>query len=136
MGCHDMSVKDVNLSVNQRRAIGALLECSRIEDAADRAGVTDRTIYRWLQDPFFVAELRQAETTALGDAIRSLIADQKSNYEVMRSVRDDRRSSAAVRLRAAVALDNSLLKWRQFIDFEERITELERVIYAKEQKTY
>ena len=127
-----MSGKDVNLSTKKRRAIVALLECPRIEDAAQSAGVSDRTIYRWLRDPVFVAELHQAETTALGDAIRSLIADQKSNYAVIRSIRDDKRSSAAVRLRAAVALDNSLLKWRQFQDFELRISELERVVYAKE----
>lgn len=80
----------------------------------------------------FVSELRAAETSAIGDAIRSLIADQKSNYAVMRAIRDDKRSSAAVRLRAAVALDNSLLKWRQFQDFEERITELERSVYGNE----
>jgi len=127
-----MSGKSVNLSVKQRRCVVALLECSRVEDAAERAGVTDRTVYRWMQDPVFVSELRQAETSAIGDAIRSLIADQKSNYEVMKLVRDDKRSSAAVRLRAAVALDNSLLKWRQFQDFEERITELERSVYGNE----
>jgi len=125
-----MSVNDVNLSVKQRAAIRSLLECPRIEDAADQAGVTDRTIYRWLNDPVFVAELRQAETSVLGDAVRSLIADQKTNYEVMRSIRDDRRNSAAVRLRAAVALDNSELKWRHFQDFELRVTELEKTVYA------
>jgi len=128
-----MSVNSVSLSVKQRLAIRSLLECSRIEDAADRAGVTDRTVYRWLQDPLFVAELRAAETTALGDAIRSLIADQRSNYDVIKSIRDDRRNSAAVRLRAAVAIDRSLLKWRHFQDFEERVTELEKTVYAKEQ---
>lgn len=43
-----MSYRSVNLSVKQKRAVVALLECSRVEDAAERAGVTDRTVYRWL----------------------------------------------------------------------------------------
>ena len=128
-----MSDENVNsLSVKQVKGIKALLEMPSIADVAQAVGVADRTVYRWMGDPLFVAALREAETAAIGDAVRSLITGIQANHAVMRDIRDTSRYSPAVRLRAAGMLDDSLMKWRNFQDFEMRLTDLERIIQAIE----
>ena len=37
----------------QRRAIGAILECPTIREAADAVGRHERTLHRWLANPVF-----------------------------------------------------------------------------------
>ncbi len=114
-----MSAKHGEMTINQRRCIKALLEHSRVEDAASSVGVSGRTVYRWLNDPLFVAALRSAETEILSDGIRALIVDLKRNHEVIRAIRDGERSSPNLRLRAAKMLDDSLLRWREIQTIED-----------------
>jgi hypothetical protein len=47
----------------------------------------------------------------------------------MRTIRDSERNSAADRLRAAKYLDDSLQRWRDYLNLETRIAELEAMIY-------
>ena len=123
-----------DITRNQARLIRALLELPRVEDAASQVGVSTRTAYRWMSDPVFGAALRRAETGAVGDAVRALLSDMQDNHDVMRDVRDHPRSSPAVRLRAALTLDNSLLKWRQLQDLETIIDDLGRRVDELETK--
>ena len=56
------------INAKQRAAIVALLTTGDVSKAAQAAGVSRESLYRWLRDPRFKAELRQAE----GDAMRGL----------------------------------------------------------------
>lgn len=123
------------LTPRQRRTIAALLTARDAKSAAEIAGVGYRTLNRWLQDETFVLALREAEGQAIAEAVRGLIADLQTNLAVMRAVRDNQDSPEAVRLRAAQALDGSLLKWREAQNIEERLAELEAAIYGSNQKT-
>jgi len=123
-----VSAGDVNLSRTQVKAIRALLDHSRIQDAAKSAGVSERTLYRWLGDPLFVAAMRKAETQSISDHVRALVVDLEQNRRVMYEIRDNARFSPNVRLRAAVAIRDDLLKWRQLEDLEDAIFRLEERI--------
>lgn len=133
LGCPDMSENVIQngLSRNQVRAISALLSYSRVEFAARSVGINPRTIYRWMQEPAFIRALRTAEGEVISDAVRVLISDLKANLEVMRAVRDDPENSARVRLSAAQILDNSLLRWREMQNVEERLANLEELVQVK-----
>ena len=124
------NVTQNGLSRNQVRAISALLSFPRVEDAANSVGVNPRTIHRWLQEPVFKNALRTAAGNVISDAIRILVSDLKTNHEVMRTVRDDPENSARVRLSAAQSLDNSLLRWREMQNIEERLTNLEELLHG------
>ncbi|MBX7251418.1 MAG: hypothetical protein K1X50_05485, partial [Candidatus Promineofilum sp.] len=51
-----------DLSVNQRRAIEALLSEASIDAAAEASGVGRRTLHRWLaEDATFTAALRASQ---------------------------------------------------------------------------
>ena len=118
------------LTRKQRRAIAALLNSRTIQDAATNAGVSERTLYRWLVETTFVLAMRAAEGNAIAEAVRVLITDLATNHNTLRTLRDDIKLPASVRLRAAVSLDDSLLRWRQLLDIETRLTRLEEVVYA------
>jgi len=119
---------DGSLSRTQRRAIAALLTNRTIEDASTQSGVSQRSIYRWLQDPAFRVALAGAEGDAIDEAVRSLVVDLAVNHQTMQAIRDDPDNSAGVRLRAAATLDASLLRWRELRDIEGRLTKLEAAL--------
>ena len=119
-----MANKDT-LTPKQHRALVALLQSRTIGDAATAAQISERQLMRWLQQPEFISELRQAEEDIISDAVRALVVDLQANHQTLRSVRDDITQPGSVRVRAAVALDDSLLRWRELLTIETRITELE-----------
>lgn len=126
-----MSENDT-LTRNQRRAMVALLRQRTIGDAAASIGFNERTLRRWLREPAFLLALRQLEGNAIADAVRALVVDLANNHDIMRSIRDDPNNSESVRLRSAVALDNSLLKWRELLDVEDRLASLEVAFYGQD----
>ena len=62
------TVTENALKPRQVAAIAALLATGKISDAAAAGGVSTKTVYAWLKQDAFKAELRAAE----GDAMRSL----------------------------------------------------------------
>jgi hypothetical protein len=122
--------KQNELTTRQKRAITALLVAPDRKAAAEAAKVGYRSINRWLaEDPCFVSQLNQAETLMIADQVRALVRDMDANRETMRTIRDSERNSAADRLRAAKYLDDSLQRWRDYLNLETRIAELEAMIY-------
>ena len=122
-----MSQND-SLTRKQRRAIAALLESRTIEDAAKATQVSERTLFRWLAEPGFVQALNVAESGVISEAVRALIADLKANHGTLRTLRDDLKLPASVRLRAAQALDDSLLRWKELQNTDERLAGLELLV--------
>ena len=53
-------------------AIAALLSHRSVEEAARAVGIGINTLYRWMKDPEFDAEYRQAKRSAFGQAIARL----------------------------------------------------------------
>ena len=106
----------------------ALINAPDKKAAAELAGVGYRSLNRWLTDDLFMAELRRAEGDIIAAAVRSLITDMDKNIKTMRAIRDNDQAAEAVRLRAAQLLDQSLLKWREVLDIEQRLTRLEKAV--------
>ena len=52
----------------KEEAIAALLTQRNVEEAARVAGIGTMTLYRWIKDPEFAAEYREARLTAFGQA--------------------------------------------------------------------
>jgi phage terminase small subunit len=125
-----MSENVTHLTPRQAKAITALMSTPTIEKAAEIAGVTPRTLHRWLKLPHFKAELQQAEGAAISEMTRVLLVGQSRAlavlYEMMTKARNEN-----VRKSAAVA-------WCQLTRgnydkqiFEERLAALEVKVYGK-----
>lgn len=116
------------LTTKQRRAIAALLTERTIGAAAATAGIGERTLHRWLDDPTFRAALGAAETAAIDAATRLLIGLQDRAVQTFADVLDSPTTAAAARLRAAHGVLDYALKLRELRNVEQRLVALEKKI--------
>ena len=125
--CNRMSVNrtDPSLTSKQRRAVGALLTTGEVVDAAQAAGVSRDTLYRWLKTPAFQLAVRQAEAQALDDLSRLLVRLGRTAVATLAKVMNDPTVPPASRVRAADAALSRLLQLRELATLEARLTALE-----------
>jgi hypothetical protein len=119
------SKQDKELTPKQTRAIAALLTAKDVQSAAKEAGVGERTLHTWLDDPAFREALKQAEAEAIQAAQRRLAGTSAYAISVILNVMAEKAIPAGVRLRAAVSILDQLVKLRQYATLEERVAELE-----------
>lgn len=92
------------LSSRQRKVVEALLSGADKDSAAIAAGVTRRTVDRYLQEPAVHAALEAATGAALGDVARRMIGAMATALDTMLALTEDKDAPATVRLRAAIAI--------------------------------
>src|SRR3712207_4541286 len=92
------------LRAKQEKAIAALLATATITDAAQRAGVGETTLYRWLQAPAFAAASRQARREAVQQAIARVQQVSGAAVVVLENTMAARSPPASVKVQAASKL--------------------------------
>lgn len=114
------------LTARQKRMITALLTSENIGTACESVKVGRSTLARWLKDPIFNQELTNAESEAIKQASRELLAGQ---VEALATIREIMASGQpATRLKAANDWLTLLFKFRESSSLEERIKALEERI--------
>lgn len=115
-----------DLNPRQVKALAALLSGKTITDAAQLAEVNESTVRRWLrEDEAFNRALADGRREALAAAMNVTTAVARTAAAVVLEVMTDRRSPPGVRLRAACAVLEMLMKWAEMQDFEARLRALE-----------
>ena len=97
------------LTPKQTRAVKALLRCSTHEDAARAAGISPRTLRRWLQDEAFQDALHDAVRESLADAVLKLKSSAGTAIGALVEIAEDAESEHA-RVQAAGRLLDANLK--------------------------
>ena len=113
------------LSPKKRLAVACLLTERNTTDAAISAGVARQTLTRWLAEPDFRAELTAAETQAIDESVRGLVQATTAAVSLLHSVLVDPAASLSIRVRAAAEVLNNLMKLREHLTIDERLTRLE-----------
>lgn len=113
------------LTPRQHRAVAALLSCPTISEAAKTAQVSERTLYRWLLDQAFLAELHRRESELINYIARRLVNLADNALRTIQELLDDPEASSSVRLRAAENVLAHLLRVRELATLEERVSLLE-----------
>ena len=107
-----------NLTPKKRKAVRALVEHGSAMQAAESAGVTRQTLYKWLEEADFKAALQHAENAALQAFQRELVS---MGHLAANAIRDGLKDSdIRVRLRAADIFTGRLLQLRELLEFEDR----------------
>jgi len=99
-------MKSDKLNPRQRKAVVSFLEEPTIAAAAQAAGVTENTLFRWLdQDPDFANAVRDARKHAVERAIGRLAG---AAVDAVEWLANDPDTPARVRIQTATALLSGL----------------------------
>ena len=116
---------DGNMTPAQNRAIVALLAERDTKAAAKAAGVSYRTLCRWLENPAFQTELKTASSAVIDSALLRLSELTAQAVEVLREIMTDKDASAGTRVQAANIALARFLDLRESQELEKRIAALE-----------
>jgi phage terminase small subunit len=119
------NVADKRLTSKQEKALIALLSTNTTAAAAEQAGVSSKTIERWLRDEDFVREYRVVRSQVMETAVARI---QHAATEAVEALRRNLvpPASPSVQIRAAVSILEFSLKGVEFYDLVQRVDELYR----------
>jgi hypothetical protein len=123
-----MKPLEQKLTAKQEQALIALLDCGEIKQAAETAGVTKVTLWRWLQLSDFQARYRSARRQLVETAIAQLQSDCTIAARVLREVAEDREAPASSRVAAARTILEQSIGAIELIDLQERVEMLEKSV--------
>ena len=112
---------DSSLTYRQIQAIPHIIAASSLERAAKDARVSRSTLYRWMSDPEFRAELKRMREAAaeLGyEMLRGLVLKSVST---LNEIVKDEHAPVGARLRAARATIELALKAEEQFELKRRI---------------
>jgi hypothetical protein len=114
------------LGRKQEETIAALLTQRNLDEAAKAAGISMRTLMRWLKLPEFQAAYREARRTAYSQAVAKLQQGATAAATTLLKVMLDQGTPASVKVRAAECVMTHSSKAIEIEDIEARVSELER----------
>jgi AcrR family transcriptional regulator len=114
-----------NLNTKQGRGIVALLANPKLKDAAEAAGVSEATLWRWLQDKDFHTAYMKARRDAVQGAIARLQSISVEAVETLHEIMSDKTALVFARVTAARTILDYAMKGIELEDLAERVAELE-----------
>lgn len=117
--------KKDTLTPKQRKVIAALLTGGTVANAARISGVSERNIYRMLQDESFRAALSDASERAIEAAARMLSDASGVAVLTLREIASKKSAADSARVRASDVILAHMLKVKELHEIERRLTELE-----------
>lgn len=120
------------LKSQQFRAVTALVTTGSVPTAAEAAGVSLRTLQRWMALPTFRQELQNAEAEVLRTAARRLGTLAQKALGVLEEVMGNKKAADSPRIRAANVVLDTCMRWREQVMIEERVQALEQHIRGRQ----
>ncbi len=111
---------------NREKALAALLESSSVTEAAQKCGLSQKTLYRFLEDDDFKREYRSARRQAFENSIAQI---QSASGEAVETLRQNLHcENPFVEVRAAQIILDNAYKGIELLELMERIERLEDAI--------
>lgn len=114
------------MTSNEERALSALLTSKTKLEAAEKAGITDRTMRRYFEKPEFCQRYREAFAGVVQDATRRAQQLLEPALSTLQTVMEDEEIPAQARITAAKSIIDYSLKLTEQADILEQLRELER----------
>jgi len=121
-----MSAGRTKMGRKQEAVIAALLTEPTHALAAQKAGLGEATLQRWLRDPGFLAAYRQARRQVVETAIAQM--QRATSKAVATLERNLDCNNPSVEVRAAATIIESATKAVELVDLAERVDELEQLL--------
>lgn len=126
-----MSTETAKLDKKKTEAISALLIHPTIEKAAQAVGISEKTLWRWLQIPEFDRAYEQARNQVLAQTISLL--HKATGMAVTTLMKNLKCGVPSVEVRAAVAVLDQTFKAREILELEQRLTMIEQNLKEQQQ---
>lgn len=114
------------MTPNKEKLLAALLTSRSKKEAAAAAGIAERTMRTYFEDPEFCQRYRQAFAGVIEDATRQAQALLMPALSTLQTVMEDEEIPAQARITAAKSIIDYSLKLTEQADILEQLRELER----------
>lgn len=115
-----------SLSSKQQKALTELLAQPSVKAAAVSAGVSEASLWRWLQVPAFQEALRQARGRVLECTLTALQSASQQAVETLTTIMKDSLAHPTARVSAARTVLEMTIKGREILEVEARLAALEQ----------
>jgi hypothetical protein len=119
--------KTRGLNAKQQKAIEALLQHPTTAKAAKAAGVSQATIFRWLNEPAFAEAYREARQRTFEGAMTALQVASTEAVGALRRILNAEDAPIYVQLQAAKTILELALKAKETLETEDRLRALEEI---------
>lgn len=119
------SAENGRLTPKQTKGVAAIVSTRTYGEAAEAAGVAERTIRRWMKAPAFRRALADAEGDVLDTVTRRLVYLQRAAVDEIAAQMTDADAPPTVRLRAAQTVIDTAIRLVELRTLERRIAALE-----------
>ena len=116
------------MTLKMQKALLALLANPTKEAAAKAAGITPKTLRKFLDDPEFQAEYRTAFSSMVSDAVRQAQKALSPALTTLEEIMKDDEQKGQIRVSAARSLLEFSLKATEQLDILDRLAELEAAV--------
>lgn len=113
------------MTPNEERALSALLTSKTKLEAAEKAGITDRTMRRYFSNPEFCRRYREAFAGVLQDATRRAQQLLEPALSTLQTVMEDEELPAQARINAAKIILDCSARMTEQNDILAQLRELE-----------
>ncbi len=122
-----------NLEPKQEEAIIALLNAPTVRQAAQVAGVGERTLHRWLvEDQAFIAAYREARRVVFAQAIAQTQRLLPLAVNTLGQIMADKSAPHSARVSAATAVTKFSRESIELDDLAERLAAIEQQVQASQ----
>ena len=116
------------LRPRQVAALEILVSGGNMTEAAKAAGISPRTLERWLTRPEFSGALQAMQTTVLKSITSRLTGLAGKAVDTLAELLSGEGVLDAIKARVAVAALDSVMKWHQGMALEERLATIEKEV--------
>lgn len=107
-------------AVSDEEIIAALLTSGTVKEAAEKTGITPRTIYERMGEREFCAAYNGAKSDLVRQAVFSINGKLSAAIEAVAEIMTDKEVNAAVRLQAAQTILNNAGKFAERLQKDEQ----------------
>lgn len=123
-----------SLPAKQELALRAVISRPTLKEAAQAAGVSETTLWRYMQDDEFSRRLREARREAVNHAVIRLQRASSDAVTVLGDIMMSESAPASARITAARAVLDYSMRAVETDDLKARIEELEEFVRAKQEE--
>ena len=113
-------------------ALAALLSEATVDEAAEKAGISAATLYRWLDDPEFRDRYRGARRQVVEHAVSVLQQAASKAVNVLVTIAEDSTAPSSARVSAAKSILDQAFRGLEVIDLAAEVDDLKAAVAAPE----